>query len=54
MEHFLEQEDQLGQHSSSDESLDLFEPLDYDTDEVGLCPSDLLQLPLFVVVKRLN
>jgi hypothetical protein len=38
MERFLEREDQseLGRHSSSDESLDLFQPLDDDTDEVGL------------------
>lgn len=40
LEHFLEHEDQREagqQSSSSDESVDLFQPLDDDTDEVGVC-----------------
>lgn len=43
LERFLEREDQreAGPHSSSssssDESVDLFQPLDDDTDEVGVC-----------------
>lgn len=55
MEHFLEHEDQreAGQHSSSDESVDFFQPSDSDADEVCVCffvPSciSLLQPLLFV------
>lgn len=49
MECFLEHEDrcELGQHSSSDESVDLFQPLD-DTDEVGVCSFNLSHVGLLV------
>jgi hypothetical protein len=51
LEHFLEHEDlrEAGQHSSissSNESVDLFEPLDDDTDEVGVCSFDLSHVGL--------
>jgi hypothetical protein len=55
MEHFLEHEEQRegGQHSSGDESVDLFQPLDDETDEVGVHsfdPSNIGILPpLFCV-----
>lgn len=51
LERFLEHEDQreAGQHSSSsssDESVDLFQPLDDDTDEVRVCSFDSSHLGL--------
>jgi hypothetical protein len=51
LECFLEHEDrrEAGQHSrssSSDESVDLFQPLDDDTDEVGVYSFDLSHVDL--------